>query len=146
MDRVAFRSNMEATNLFLTSLIFFCAFVVITILCVAIFKGFCELAVKYQWMKSEKFQDFRDGWLVILKGIMFRTVLIGFPQMTILCFWEFTRVDSPAEVVLAVFFFLGMAATSADMGGFQGGRDREEIGADAQEPDIHPLLGPYCFL
>ena len=44
---------------------------------------------------------------------MFRMVLIGFPQMTILCLWEFTRVDSPAEVVLAVFYFFGMTATLA---------------------------------
>lgn len=113
IDRVAFRANMEATNVFLTGLIFFCVFVVGTILCVAAFKGFCEVAVRSKWMKSTRFQDFRNGWLIVLKGIMFRMVLIGFPQMTILCLWEFTRVDSPAEVVLAVFFFFGMAATLA---------------------------------
>jgi hypothetical protein len=111
IDRVAFRAGMEATNVFLTGLIFFCVFVVVTVLCVAAFKGFCELAVKMGRMKSGKFQDFRNGWLVVLKGIMFRLVLIGFPQMTILCLWEFTQVDSPAEVVLAVFFFFGMAIT-----------------------------------
>jgi hypothetical protein len=57
--------------------------------------------------------DFRNGWLTVLKGIMFRMVLIGFPQITILCLWEFTQVDSPAEVVLAIFFFFGMTATLA---------------------------------
>merc|ERR1711964_207334 len=49
----------------------------------------------------------------VLKGIMFRMVLIGYPQMTILCLWEFTQVDSPAEVVLAIFFFFGMTGTLA---------------------------------
>jgi hypothetical protein len=44
---------------------------------------------------------------------MFRMVLIGYPQMTILCLWEFTQVDSPAEVVLAIFFFFGMTGTLA---------------------------------
>jgi uncharacterized membrane protein len=111
INRVAFINNMESTNLFLTGLIFFCLFVVFTVVCVCLFKGFCELAVKAKWMASDKFQDFRNGWQVVLKGIMFRMVLIGFPQMTILCLWEFTQVDSPAEVVLAIFFFFGMAAT-----------------------------------
>jgi hypothetical protein len=31
--------------------------------------------------------------------------------MTILCLWEFTRDDSPAEIVLAIFFFFGMTVT-----------------------------------
>jgi hypothetical protein len=31
--------------------------------------------------------------------------------MVILCLWEFTQQDSPAEVVLAVFFLLGMTFT-----------------------------------
>lgn len=113
MKRVAFRAGIEATNLFLTGLAFFCIFIVFTIIFVAMFKGFCELAVRMRWMKSDKFQDFRNGWFTVLKGIMFRMVLIGYPQMTILCLWEFTQVDSPAEVVLAIFFFFGMTGTLA---------------------------------
>lgn len=35
-------------------------------------------------------------------------LLIGFPQMTILCLWEFTQKDSPGAVVMAVFFFFSM--------------------------------------
>jgi hypothetical protein len=111
MKRVAFRAGIESTNLFLTGLAFFCIFVVFTVIGVAVFKGYCEMAVRAKWMKSDKFMDFRNGWLTVLKGIMFRMVLIGFPQMTILCLWEFTQVDSAAEVVLAVFFFIGMLAT-----------------------------------
>jgi hypothetical protein len=114
MKRVAFRASIEATNLFLTGLTFFCIFIVFTIIFVALFKGYCELAVKMKWMKNDKFQDFRNGWFTVLKGIMFRMVLIGYPQMTILCLWEFTQVDSPAEVVLAIFFFFfGMTGTLA---------------------------------
>lgn len=111
IKRVAFRSDIESTNLFMTGLIFFCVFVVFTIIGVAIFKGFCELLVKSRKMKDDKFLDFRNGWLTVLKGIMFRMVLIGYPQMVILCLWEFTQVDSPAEVVLAIFFFFGMTFT-----------------------------------
>lgn len=38
-------------------------------------------------------------------------VLIGFPQMCILCMWELTKRDSPAEVVLAVFMLVAMSAS-----------------------------------
>ncbi|TQS37302.1 hypothetical protein Golomagni_02228 [Golovinomyces magnicellulatus] len=113
IKRVAFRAGIESTNLFLTGLSFFCIFIVLTIGCVLLFKYYCELAIKMKWMKSDKFQDFRNGWFVVLKGIMFRIVLIGYPQITILCLWEFTQVDSPAEVILAIFFFFGMTGTLA---------------------------------
>lgn len=113
IKRVAFRAKMESTNVFLTGLAFFCIFIVFTIIAVTLFKYFCEFAVKMKWMQGDKFLDFRNGWFTVLKGIMFRMVLIGYPQMTILCLWEFTQVDSPAEVVLAVFFFFGMTGTLA---------------------------------
>lgn len=113
IQRVSFKAGIETTNLFMTGLTFFCLFVVFTILGVAIFKGGCELAAKQKWIKQDTFLEFRNGWLTVLKGILFRLTLIGYPQMTILCLWEFTQIDSPAEVVLAVFFFFGMTATLA---------------------------------
>lgn len=113
MKRVAFRAQIESTNLFMTGLAFFCIFIVLTIISVAAFKAFLEFAVRMKWIKNDQFQDFRNGWFTVLKGIMFRMVLIGYPQMTILCLWEFTQVDSPAEIVLAIFFFFGMTGTLA---------------------------------
>ncbi|KAI6092176.1 TRP-domain-containing protein [Hypoxylon rubiginosum] len=111
IQRVAFKAGIESTNLFMTGLTFFCLLVVFTIGAVAAFKGLCELAVKQKWMKGDTFLEFRNGWLTVLKGILFRLTLIGYPQMAILCLWEFTQVDSPAEVVLAVFFIVGMTGT-----------------------------------
>ncbi|KAK3360101.1 hypothetical protein B0T25DRAFT_565042 [Lasiosphaeria hispida] len=111
IQRVAFRAGIESTNLFMTGLTFFCIFVVIVTICVAAFKGILELLVKQRRMKSDKFIEFRNGWFTVLKGILFRMTLIGFPQMTILCLWEFTQNDSAAEMVLAVFFLFGMIAT-----------------------------------
>ncbi|KAI9055894.1 hypothetical protein LZ554_000832 [Drepanopeziza brunnea f. sp. 'monogermtubi'] len=113
IKRVAFRAGMEATNFFMTGLAFFCILICFTIIFVSMFKGFCELAVRMQWMKGDKFEDFRNGWFTVLKGIMYRMVLIGYPQMTILCLWEFTQKDSPAILVLAIFFFFGMTGTLA---------------------------------
>ncbi|OAX82396.1 hypothetical protein ACJ72_03258 [Emergomyces africanus] len=63
------------------------------------------------WIKGDKFQDFRNGWKIIMRGILFRLVLIGFPQMCILSMWELTKRDSPAEVVLAVFMLIAMSAS-----------------------------------
>ncbi|KAG7133411.1 Flavin carrier protein 1 like [Verticillium longisporum] len=111
IQRVAFRAKIESTNLFMTGLTFYCIFAVLTVLVVALFKGFTELCVRQRWMKSDSFLEFRNGWLTVLKGILFRVTLIGFPMMTILCLWELTQRDSPAEVVLAIFFFFGMLIT-----------------------------------
>lgn len=108
IQRVAFKMGIETTNLFATCLTFFMLFAFFTILAVLAFKGICELATKKKWMNGDKFLDFRNGWMTILKGILFRVTLIGYPAMTLFSLWEFTQVDSPAEVVLAVFFFFGM--------------------------------------
>lgn len=109
IERVGFRAGIEPTNIFLTGLIFFMIFVLFTAICVALFKAFCEAAVKAGWFKGDKFEDFRTGWKVVLKGICFRLVLIGYPQIAILCLWQLTKRDSAAEVVLALFFFISMS-------------------------------------
>ncbi|KAL8927015.1 MAG: hypothetical protein Q9208_002560 [Pyrenodesmia sp. 3 TL-2023] len=111
IERVGFRARIESTNIFLTGVIFFMVFVTFTTAGVALFKAFCEGAVRAGWFKGNKFEDFRNGWKIVLKGILFRLVLIGFPQMTTLCLWELTKRDSSAEVVLALFFFLSMTVS-----------------------------------
>ncbi|KAL8949817.1 MAG: hypothetical protein Q9222_004104 [Ikaeria aurantiellina] len=108
IERVGFRAKIEGTNIFLTGVIFFMVFVSFTAAGVALFKAFCEGAVRAGWFKGDKFEDFRNGWKIVLKGILFRLVLIGYPQMTVLCLWELTKRDSAAEVVLALFFFISM--------------------------------------
>ncbi|KAK0939278.1 putative flavin carrier protein 3 [Friedmanniomyces endolithicus] len=113
IQRVGFRSGIEVTNIFLTGYIFFMIFVVAVVIGVLLFKLFCELLVKMGRMKGEKFLDFRNGWTTVLKGIMFRMVLIGFPQMVVLCFWEFTQNDSTAEMVLAVLTIFAMLSILA---------------------------------
>ncbi|KJY01732.1 DUF907 domain-containing protein [Zymoseptoria brevis] len=110
LERVGFRARIELSNIFMTGYIFFVAFIIFVVLGVLIFKGVCDGLVKAGRMKGEKFQDFRNGWTTVLKGILFRCVLIGYPQMVVLCFWEFTRKDSAAEVALAVFTIFSMLA------------------------------------
>lgn len=111
IQRVAFRAKIETTNLFMTGLIFFVFFAIFTVLGVAAFKGICELLAKNQVIKNDRFLDFRNGWLTVLKGILYRVALLGFPGVTLLCLWEFTQIDSAAEVVLAVVFLIGLIVT-----------------------------------
>ena len=113
IERVGYRANIETSNIFMTGLIFFVVFVALVMLFVGLFKLYCEVASKKGWMKSDKFHDFRSGWRIVMRGILFRLTLIGFPQMCILCLWELTQQDSPAEMVLAVFMLLAIIASLA---------------------------------
>ncbi|KAI1175067.1 hypothetical protein F4777DRAFT_346095 [Nemania sp. FL0916] len=106
IQRVAFRAGIETTNLFLTGIVSFYVVMVFAAIIVALFKGACELAAAARWTKRDTFLDFRNGWLTVLKGILFRITLIGYAPVTILSLWEFTQRDSAAEVLLAVFFLL----------------------------------------
>ncbi|KAI9039918.1 transient receptor potential ion channel family protein [Aspergillus affinis] len=110
IERVGFKAKIEQTNIFLTGLIFFVFFVTVVMIFVALFKAGCEVLAKHGKMKSDKFQDFRNGWKTVARGILFRLTLIGFPQMCILCLWEFTRQDSAAEIVLAVIMLISIIA------------------------------------
>lgn len=108
IERLAFKANIEITNFFMTGLAFFVVLIVATGLGVAAFKGASEGMIKMQWIRGSKFVDFRNGWLTVLKGIMYRLVLIGMPQMAILCLWEFYSRDSAGAIVLAVFFLFSI--------------------------------------
>jgi hypothetical protein len=108
IKRVGFKAHMETTNIFFTGYTFFVIFVLLVVIGVIAFKYICEGLVKAGKMKSDKFTDFRNGWRTVLKGILFRVILIGFPQMMALCFWELTVRDSAGEVVLAVFTLITM--------------------------------------
>jgi hypothetical protein len=115
IQRVAFRENMEPTNLFFTAVTFYCIIIIITLLIVVLFKKLSELLIRLKWVKSENpiFDSFRNDWHVTLKGVIFRLILIGYLPMTALSFWEFTQIDSPGEVVLAVLFLFGLTAALA---------------------------------
>ena len=108
IDRIGFKAQIESTNIFMTGYIFFIAFVVLVVIFVAAFKWILEAMAKSGQVKGDKFQDFRNGWTTVLKGILFRLILIGFPQMVVLCLWELTVRDSAGEVVLAVITIVSM--------------------------------------
>jgi len=108
IERVGFKAHIETTNIFFTGYTFSIIFVLFTVIGVVAFKYFCEGLVKAGKMKTDKFVDFRNGWQTVLKGILFRVVLICFPQMMLLSFWELTQRDSAGLVVLAILTMLTM--------------------------------------
>ena len=74
IDRVGFRAGIELTNIFMTGYVFFIIFVIFTVLGLLIFKGICELLARNGKIKSDTFQDFRNGWTTVVKGILYRIV------------------------------------------------------------------------
>lgn len=113
IQRAAFVSKMEPTNLFMTCIIFFCIFVIFTVLMITLFKFALDLAVRAGWTndRNHKFQTFHNHWRVTMKGVIFRLILIGFLPIATVSLWEFTANDSPAEIILAILFFFGMTVT-----------------------------------
>ncbi|CAN8095857.1 unnamed protein product [Discula destructiva] len=108
IQRYAYQAGVETTNFFMTGLVWYCIFLLLSALAVVTFKLICEGGVKAGWMQGETFVDFRRAWRTHLKGILFRISLVGFLPVSILCLWELTQGDSPAEMVLAVGFLLGV--------------------------------------
>ncbi|ANB11424.1 FAD transporter FLC2 [Sugiyamaella lignohabitans] len=106
MERVAYLANIELSSLFLTGLTFFVVLGIFCVLAIAIVKGVIELLAKTGSIHPDKFASFRQGWLGISKGVLFRLVLVGFPQLSVLCLWQLTERDSPATVVLGILVYL----------------------------------------
>lgn len=74
IERVGFRAGIEPSNIFMTGYIFFVIFVMFVCLGVVAFRFLLEGIAKSGKMKSDKFQDFRNGWTTVLRGILFRIV------------------------------------------------------------------------
>jgi len=81
IERMSYKAGIESSNFFMTGMSFFVAFVCLVMLGVSGFRLLCNTGVI---KKNGNFRDFRAKWLVVLKGIMYRIVLIGFPQMVAL--------------------------------------------------------------
>jgi hypothetical protein len=79
IDRVGFRAGIEQTNIFMTGLIFFIFILFMTAILVALTKAILDGCAKAGWMKSDKFLEFRNGWKIVIKGILFRLVCSNFP-------------------------------------------------------------------
>ncbi|GAV54564.1 hypothetical protein ZYGR_0AN00320 [Zygosaccharomyces rouxii] len=116
IKRMAFDVNIENTAIVCTGFTFFvlCGYVLAGFIIAS--KNALELSVRCGWIKSTRFVEFRQNWRQVLKGALLRYIYIGFTQLTILSFWEFTERDSPAVIVIACLFIVlsvGLMAWSA---------------------------------
>lgn len=106
IQRVAYLANIEITNLFLTGIVFFFILTIFCILMIAAAKQILELLVMTNTIASDRFIEFRSGWRVTTKGLLYRLMLICFQQLSLLCLWELTVRDSVATVILGIVTYL----------------------------------------
>lgn len=62
IQRYAYKADVETTNFFMTGLIWYCIFLVLSALAVVAFKYICEGGIRAGWMGSETFVEFRRDW------------------------------------------------------------------------------------
>lgn len=106
IQRVAYLSKIEITNLYMTGIIFLLFFAFVVVVCMMFFKAVIEILVRSKKMNEGKFAEYRQQWSNIIKGALFRLLVVAFPQISVLGFWEFTAHDSAGIVVVAAFLLL----------------------------------------
>ncbi|CCF59803.1 hypothetical protein KAFR_0I00220 [Kazachstania africana CBS 2517] len=107
IERVAYKANIELSNLFLTGVVFFLFFLFVLVIALVTFKSVLELLTRANVLKdTTNFYQYRKHWGSIIKGTLFRLAVIAFPQISLLTIWEFTQVDSPAIIVDAIVIFI----------------------------------------
>lgn len=62
VQRYAYQAGIETTNFFMTGLIWYCIFLILSALAVVSFKYLCEGGVRAGWMSRETFSEFRRDW------------------------------------------------------------------------------------
>ncbi|EMR11636.1 hypothetical protein PNEG_00074 [Pneumocystis murina B123] len=102
IHRVAYSEQIETTNLFMTSFSFFLIMVFIMLLGFALFRILIHYSPKIQWIRNDRFFGFKNEWKDLLKGTMYRLLLIGYPQLSLLCIWELISRDSIGAMIYAI--------------------------------------------
>lgn len=102
VQRVAYLAGIEITNFYMTAIIFLLFFAFVVVACMTFFKAIVEISIRAKWMNEGKFNEYRQQWSSVLKGSLYRLLLISLPQVAVLSLWEFTVHDSAGIVVVAV--------------------------------------------
>lgn len=109
MNRVGYEAGIEITNLFLTSIVFLLFVLFVFLVILTLFKSVMELLIRGKAIRAEKFNkflEFRLQWGTIIKGTLFRMIVIAFPQIILMCIWEFTQDNSVAVLIDAIVIFI----------------------------------------
>ncbi|KAJ5127051.1 hypothetical protein N7448_007830 [Penicillium atrosanguineum] len=145
IERVGYRINIETTNIFMTSYIFFyfaafCLIVFILLLSL----GLPALAKKVNSAKLDRAAGACTERITLMRGIIYRVVSLGYPQMSVLCLWEIVHRDSPAEIVCGISMWLAMTGvlSFAGLKVFQRGKASRFLGGS---PDYTLYSDPICM-
>lgn len=103
IQRVAYLAGIEITSLFMTGIIFLVFFGFVMVVFLMLFKAIIEILIRLKMMNEGKFNEYRSQWSYIIKGALYRLLLISLPQVAVLSFWEFTERDSGGTIVVAAF-------------------------------------------
>ncbi|KAI5968263.1 FLC2 [Candida margitis] len=106
IQRVAYLASIEITDVFLTGICFLLFFAFVMVVCLMLFKAVIEILTRSKAMQAEKFNEYRQHWGGIIKGSLYRLLIIALPQVSVLCIWELTTRDSAGAVVVAIFLLV----------------------------------------
>ncbi|ABN68240.2 predicted protein [Scheffersomyces stipitis CBS 6054] len=106
IQRVAFLTRIEITDLFMTGIIFLLFFAFVMVVCLMLFKAIIEILIRAKLMNEGKFNEYRSQWSLVIKGTLYRLFVLALPQIAVLCLWELTTRDSVGTTVIAVFLFV----------------------------------------
>lgn len=106
VDRVSYRADIDVTNLFINCLSWFFILLGVAALSLLLFRAIVHQLARRGKLAPDKFVDFRQGWKVVLKGMIYRLILICYPAMCVLCMWELYERHSAGCVVLAIVVWL----------------------------------------
>lgn len=106
IKRIGFNSHIEPSSIVVTGFTFFVVVGFLMVVILVFIKQVVEILVRFKKVNPNTMNHFRVSFRTILKGSLLRYLSIGFAQLVIFSLWEFTVVDSPAVVVLAVLCLL----------------------------------------
>ncbi|RLV90180.1 Flavin carrier protein 2 [Spathaspora sp. JA1] len=106
IQRVAYLAGIEITDLFMTGIIFLFFFGFVMVVCLMVFKAVIEILIRSKLMNEGKFNEYRQQWTSIIKGTLYRLMVLSLPQIALLSLWQFVERDSPGTVVVAVFLLI----------------------------------------
>lgn len=103
IQRVAYLAGIEISDLYMTAIMFLLVFMFVVVVAMTFFKAIIEICIRSKMMNEGKFSEYRQQWSNIIRGALFRLLLVALPQIAIFGFWEFTQHDSAGVVVVAAF-------------------------------------------
>lgn len=111
IKRVAFMANIELSNMFLTSAVFFSFIGLLIVVLLGSVKLILELLVKTGSISNESYLPYRQQWHGYTRGVLYRYFLISFTMLSVMCLWEFTNASSVATVITAAIIYAVVAAS-----------------------------------